>query len=130
MKAFLTFVLCSFFTLLCAAQTVETVQKTQMTNTEFNQFIHSIGTQNLKYLTSAAAEGMSDRFTNTDNYFSTSQIRKLLSVIERDSGKWAVARLLYSRVTDPSNFVQLADLFNTSTYRDEFILWCNKSDKF
>lgn len=128
MKAFLTFVLCTFCVLAGTAQIADTVTKVQMTNTEFNQFTKTWA-EDLKSLNAQTATDMRERLVTTASYFSTAQVKKLLSLIERDSGKLGLARLLYSRVTDKDNYIQLAGLLNLGNYRDEFMIWYNDPDK-
>jgi hypothetical protein len=127
MKTFLMFVLFGFLAFSSAAQNTDTlkVDKTPITSSEFNRLLQSVKNQDSDSL---KVEILRETFINT-NYFNTSQIRKLLSLIPKDSDKLALARSAYDRVTDQDNFVQLADLFQSSIYKTEFINWTNKPDK-
>jgi hypothetical protein len=129
MKALITFVLCSFLASYTIAQTAST-SSTPMTTSQFNQFYQNAHSHGLESL---SAENAEDTFTamfpSTSSYFSTAQVKRLLSSIAKDSGKLAMARYLYGRVTDPHNFLQLAGLFRSETYRHEFTLWVNDPDK-
>lgn len=60
-----------------------------------------------------------DAFNNTSYYFSTSQIRQILTVIAGENDKLELAKLAWSRVSDPAYFTQLFDLFSSQANRDE-----------
>jgi hypothetical protein len=125
MKTILILVLCSFLALPGIAQT-----RTAMTNSEFNHLLQSARNKGLKSLTREnIGVSFSDMFASSSTYFSTAQLRRLLSEVDRDSGRLALARLLYSRATDPDHFGSLSDLFRDSTYKDEFNIWVNLPDK-
>lgn len=128
MKTFLIFVICSVFTLAAAAQT-DATGKAQMTSTEFNRFLQNAKTREFQYYAREDVESMKDEIISTSNYFSTAQVRRVLSSMEKDSGKFAMARLLYNKVTDPGNYAQLSDLFSLSNYKDEFLAWYKGSEK-
>ena len=126
MKALIIFVFCSVFAFSGTAQITDTVvNNTPITNDEFNQLLQTVRNRDSESL---KVETLKETFVNT-NYFNTAQIRKLLSLIPRDSDKLALARSAYDRVVDPDNFLQLADLFNSSIYEREFSIWVNKQDK-
>jgi hypothetical protein len=134
MKALLIFILCGLLALSAAAQTTDTVivvkphitadtvkvTKPRVTDSEFNQLLQSLRKD---------PESLKDSFANVNRYYTTAQIRKLLLSIPKDSDKLALARSAYDRVTDPDNFVRLADLFHSSTYEREFVLWVQNPDK-
>jgi hypothetical protein len=125
MKVFLTFVVACLLTLSASAQTLGLVSSAPMTNSEFNGFLQSAKAQGLQ---SADRETVPEIFANTSNHFSTAQVRKLLSAIDKDSGRLAVARLLYNRVTDRANYAQLSNMFKLGNYRDEFNMWLKDPD--
>lgn len=148
MKTLLIFILCGLLTLSGTAQTTDTVivvkphittdtvivikrnttqtadagkvTKPRVTDNEFNQVLQSLRKD---------PQTLKDSFANVNRYYTTAQIRKLLSSIPKDSDKLAFARSAYDRVTDPDNFVRLADLFHSSTYQREFVLWVQNPDK-
>lgn len=128
MKTLLTFVICSCLTLSAASQTAPAARK-QMTNTEFGRFLQDIRNYDVKYFTREDVESMKDEIINSNSLFSTAQVRRLLSAMEKDSGKFAMARLLYAKVTDPDNFIHLSNLFTVDNYRDEFISWYHNAEK-
>jgi hypothetical protein len=101
---------------LSTGQPANTV-KAQMTDYQFNQLLQSVQdkwSQSLKAETERAA------FANTNNYFSTAQIRQLLTLITSESDRLDLAKLSYRSVMDPANFPQLVDLFYSSSYQNDF----------
>jgi hypothetical protein len=93
-----------------------TGNKTAMADYQFNQLLQTVNSQynqSSKYTTIAGA------FNNTANYFSTAQIRQLLSIINAEVDRLALAKLSYARTSDPSNFTSLYDLFYNQNSRNE-----------
>lgn len=88
-----------------------------MNATNFNTLL-----QNIKARTSQSQKGqlIRDAFTNTNNHFSTAQVRQLLTMITSESDRLDLAKLSYRSVTDLSNFAQLSNLFNSTAKRQEF----------
>ena len=64
-------------------------------------------------------------FTNTNNYYSISQVRALLQLVATESDRLASAKLAYHRVTDPPAFTQLFDLFNSESSRNDLSNYIN-----
>jgi hypothetical protein len=128
MKAILIFALCSFLALPGFAQT-SGANKTPMTNSEFNRLLQGARDKGLESISSDYKDSQFTDMFASNSSFSTAQVRNLLSRVAKDSGKLALARFLYGRVTDPHNFAQLANLFKSETYRNEFVLWVNEPDK-
>lgn len=129
MKVLISFVLCSFFALTTLAQNAGTAN-TAMTSSEFNQFLQTAHSRGLETLSSENSEDtFTAMFPNSNSYFSTSQVGRMMAAVNKDSGKLALARYLYGRVTDPSNYDRLADQFKSETYRREFVLWVHETDK-
>lgn len=88
-----------------------------MANADFNglkQSIQSLWSQAMK------AEKIRDAFTDTDNHFTSSQIRQLLVMITSESDKLDLAKLAYAGVTDPANYAGLSNVFSSSSRRNEF----------
>jgi len=100
-----------------SGQVINNTAKTQMTTYEFNQLLQNVQD---KWSQSLKATTIRDAFLNTSYYFSTAQIRQLLTLITSESDRLDLAKLSYRSVTDPANFAQLSDLFYSSTYRNEF----------
>ena len=96
---------------------VQNTEKIQMNTTRFNQLLQSVKD---KWSQSLKGEAIRDAFVNTSNYFSTSQIRQLITLITSESDRLELAKLSYRAVTDLANFRSLADLFSISSNRTEF----------
>jgi len=97
--------------------TVNTGVKAQMSDFSYNQLMQSVQG---KWSQALKADAVRDAFINTNNYFSTSQIRQLLVLVSSETDRFELAKLSYRSVMDPDNFSHLADLFNSASYRDEF----------
>lgn len=90
--------------------------RTAMADYQFSQILQNVNSQynqDGKYNEERAA------FNVTANYFSTAQIRQLLSVINTEPERLALAKLSYSRVSDATNFSSLYDLFYNQAYRND-----------
>jgi hypothetical protein len=59
-----------------------------------------------------------EAFTEEDYYFTTTQARQLLQLINSQSQRLALAKLAYPKITDPVNFSRVNDLLNTRNQRD------------
>ncbi|MFN2459036.1 MAG: DUF4476 domain-containing protein, partial [Chitinophagaceae bacterium] len=53
------------------------------------------------------------------DYYSVAQIRQLLLMVSTEADRLALAKLAFHRVTDPTLYKQLDDLFNSQASRDE-----------
>lgn len=91
--------------------------KEQMSDYSYNQLIQSIGG---KWSQALKADAVKDAFMNTNNYFSTAQIKQLLVMINSETDRFELAKLSFRSVMDPAYFSQLADVFSSASYRDEF----------
>ena len=60
-----------------------------------------------------------EAFNSTSYYFTTSQIRQLLILTTSESDRLELAKLSWSRVTDPSYFTQLLDMFTNQSSRND-----------
>jgi hypothetical protein len=62
---------------------------------------------------------VSDALANTGNYFTTAQARQLIQLINNQSNRFTLAKASYARITDPTNFTDMYELFNSQTYKDQ-----------
>jgi hypothetical protein len=90
--------------------------RTPMADYQFSQLLQ---TANSQYSQSSRYSTVSGAFNNSANYFSTAQIRQLLSIINSETDRLALAKQSYLRVSDPANFTSLYDLFYNQSYRNE-----------
>ncbi|MEJ7780277.1 MAG: DUF4476 domain-containing protein [Daejeonella sp.] len=96
---------------------VNTGVKAQMTDANFNQLLVSV---NDKWSQSLKSDAIRDAFINTNNYFSTVQIRQLLVLVTSEPDRLELAKMSYRSVMDPANFPQLANLFTAGSNREAF----------
>ena len=87
-----------------------------ITSQQFNLLLQRVRNQ---YEQSGKYAVLRDAFNASTDYFTTSQLRQLLSLISTESERLALAKLSYTRVSDASNFTSLYDLFNTQASRNE-----------
>src|SRR5688572_3891123 len=80
-----------------------------MTDATFNQLLQTVRS---RFSQSSRYSMERNAFLNTANYFTTDQVRELLLLINSEANRLALAKLAYPRVTDPTNFTLLYDVFN------------------
>ncbi len=90
--------------------------KTPMSNSEYNRLLQTVRS---KWSQALKGETVSEAFNNPNNYFSTIQIKQLLSQISSENDRVDLAKLSYRSVTDTTNFTQVYDLFKMQTSKDE-----------
>lgn len=56
-----------------------------------------------------------------NSYFSTTQVRDLMSIFSFDEGKLDVAKYFYNRTVDSNNYYQLTDALSFSDSKDKFL---------
>jgi DNA-binding transcriptional regulator YbjK len=56
---------------------------------------------------------------SSNHYFTAEQIRQWLSLVTAETDRLALAKLAYLRITDPTNFPSLYDLFPSEESREE-----------
>ncbi len=87
-----------------------------MSDVRFEQLLQSVRS---KYLQSSKVTVERNAFLTTSNYFTTEQVSQLLSLISSEANKFALAKLAYPRVSDPTNFTQLYEVFTSENSKDE-----------
>ncbi|MBA2248841.1 MAG: DUF4476 domain-containing protein, partial [Chitinophagaceae bacterium] len=91
-------------------------QRTAMDDAQFNQIVQSI---NRTYNPTARLTTERNLVNTTGYYFTTSQVRQLLSLIRGESSRLEIAKLAYQKVTDPTSFRQVYDVFSYQSSRNE-----------
>ena len=79
----------------------------------------------LHFRQSSVLADVKGAFTNTNNYYSISQVRALLQIVATESDRLALAKLAYHRVTEPPAFTQLFDLFNSESSKNDLSNYIN-----
>jgi len=87
-----------------------------LTNQQFNQLLRKVRNQ---YDQTGKYAVLRDAFSLTTNYFTTAQLRQLISQVTAEGDRLSLAKLAYARVTDEANFSSLYNLFRTQAARDE-----------
>lgn len=87
-----------------------------MSDASFNQLSQTVRS---KWQQSAKITAESNAFSNTTNYFSTSQVRQMLLIISGEANRLALAKLSYPRIVDAANFTQLYDVFSSRNSRND-----------
>jgi len=87
-----------------------------MSDASFNQLLQKVQGH---FFQSNRIEEVKNALNTSNNYFSTAQLRQLLSVIANEGERLALTKLAYARASDPYNFNQLGELFSSQASRDE-----------
>ena len=87
-----------------------------MPSNEFSLLLLSVRSNLLQILKISAEREI---FANPANYFTSAQVKQLISLINAEPARLELARLSYRTVTDPTNFTQLNDLFKLQSSKDE-----------
>jgi hypothetical protein len=90
--------------------------RTPMSDASFNALIRDVQNQ---WQAGAKMTTINNAFTNTNNYFTTYQVRQLIQLIDEESNRLQLAKAAYRGITDPNNMSQIYDLFSTQASRDE-----------
>lgn len=96
---------------------VNTTNSAPMASADFNYLKQSIQSQNSQAVRS---ERVRNAFVNTNNHFTSVQIRQLLGMIPSESDKLDLAKLAYSTITDSNNYAALGSIFTSTSRRNEF----------
>lgn len=104
--------------------TVNATVKTPMTNGDFSILVLTIRSNFLQLLKVQAER---DVFANPNNFFTTAQVKQLITLINSEPNRLELAKLSYKTITDPENFTQLNDLFQLKANRDELAAYVNNN---
>jgi hypothetical protein len=88
---------------------------TPMSSTAFNTLSRTIAARRYQ---SDRINRVKSAFSTTGNYFTTTQVRQLLSYVAAESRRLELAKLSYARVTDPANFSSVYDMLKSEASRD------------
>jgi hypothetical protein len=87
-----------------------------MSNTDFTNLYNSIRNQ---WRSSGRMTMVSDAFANTNYYFTTAQAKQLIQLISSQNNRFTLAKASYRSITDPTNFIQMYDVLNSQSHRDQ-----------
>lgn len=87
-----------------------------MSTAEFNNLLTQVRNQR-----SAAGRKnvISDALSNSQHYFTSSQVSQLLQLVNAESSRLQLAKLSYRSITDRNNFYQVFDQLNSPESRNE-----------
>ena len=85
-----------------------------ISNNEFDRVLWAINKEGVETNKMRSAEQIIN-----SNYFTTAQLRQLLHMFNYESNKVQLAKLVYDRVVDQSNYYNLSDLFSFNSSKDE-----------
>ena len=87
-----------------------------MSDADFSTLYNSVRSQ---WRSANRMKLVSDAFANTSYYFTTAQARQLIQTVNNQGDRFTLAKASYRSITDPTNFPQMYDLFNSQSYRDQ-----------
>jgi hypothetical protein len=67
-------------------------------------------------------------FTNTNNYFSVAQARRLVQLVPDETNRLYLAKISYRSIVDKHNFSQMNSVLSTQTARNELTTFVNNYD--
>lgn len=76
-----------------------------------------------RYSASAKTAALAAAFSNTTNFYTTSQARQLLLLISAESDRLALAKQSYRGITDPANFKQVYDVLSSQYSRNQLEIY-------
>lgn len=89
---------------------------TAMTDDEFTNVYDNI---RKKWLPFGKYNAAVEAFNSSDNYFTTAQVKQIISLLSDESNRLELAKLAYDNVVDKQNYRALYDLFDRQQNRDE-----------
>lgn len=113
------------FTERRSTQTSNASTASAMTDANFNKLAASV---KAKWSQSSRVTAIKSAFANTSNYFTTDQAGQLLMLVTSEAKRLELAKLSYPRITDPANFSDITDLFNSQANREDIALFIQSKD--
>ncbi len=94
-----------------------------MSDVNFNTLYENIRRQ---WLPGAKKSVALEAFTNTSNYFTASQARMIVGLVNDEIDRLDLAKASYRTIVDPANYTILYDLFTTQARRDELAAYIRR----
>ena len=88
-----------------------------MASNQFNILLQTVKNQ---YSQQGKMDVLTDAFA-TPQYYSTAQLRQLISQVTDENNRLSLSKLSYAKVSDPANFSTLYNLLSKQSSRDELI---------
>lgn len=93
-----------------------------MSDANFNNLYQTIQQQ---WPANTQISSITNALNNSNNYFTTSQARQLILLINSESSRLELAKMSYRSIVDKNIFNQLFDLFNNQSSKDELAAYVN-----
>ena len=93
-----------------------------MNDANFNTLYQTIQQQ---WPVNTQINSITNAFNNSNNYFTTSQARQLILLVNSESSRLDLAKLSYRSIVDKNIFNQLYDIFNSQSSKDELTTYVN-----
>jgi len=87
-----------------------------MSDADFNSLYKSVSGS---WSSSSKVQLLSNAFNKTTNYFTTYQVKQLLSLVSNENDRLPLAKTAYDNIVDLSNYTQLYDLFTSTANRND-----------
>jgi hypothetical protein len=87
-----------------------------MSDVDFNNLYKTV---NGSYSSSTRVQMLNDAFNTSSNYFTTYQVKQLLSLLSRENDRLPLAKNAYDNIIDLANYSQLYDLFTSTASRND-----------
>ena len=93
-----------------------------MNDANFNTLYQTIQQQ---WPVNTQINSITNAFNNSNNYFTSSQARQLILLVNSESSRLDLAKLSYRSIVDKNIFNQLYDIFNSQSSKDELTTYVN-----
>jgi uncharacterized protein YjiS (DUF1127 family) len=90
--------------------------KVAMSDADFTAFYQNLERQ---FLPGEQMVSLTSAFNNTNNYFTSAQVKQLIPLVSYESNRLQLAKLAYRTVTDRNNFSQVYELLSSQASRNE-----------
>jgi len=98
----------------------QSASQTSMTESQFNSLLSLIKS---KWSQSSRISAIKTAINNKTYYFTTEQVGDMLQQVTSEARRLELAKLAYTKVTDPQNYTDIADLLSTQANKDNFIAY-------
>jgi hypothetical protein len=87
-----------------------------MSEADYNRLYQSVSSS---WTSASKFNLVLDAFKTGTNYFTTAQVKQLLTLISSENDKLSLAKNSYDNIVDLANYTQLYDLFTSATSRND-----------
>ncbi len=98
--------------------------KTAMTATQFDALYRDISN---RYGVGAKMTALANVFAVATNYLTVAQAKQLIELVSEESNRLQLAKSAYDNILDQDNFVQMYDLLNSQSSRNELAAYVNSN---